>query len=235
MKPPRHWSPLSLWLIAAATFLVTVGIGIVVDGSSASTGAETDVVVAVNSFHSAVLDAIAQSINVGFGPTFAPVLAAIGIIAAGVLGRSWLPALRMGLLLVVPWGIADVVKVVVQRPRPDMSLLSHPILVEPTSFSYPSGHTAFAAALGMSVVMMLAGWRYRAAVLTLAIGVAVLTGWSRMYLGAHYPSDVLASLVLVPALSLCVSALMGHTRLAARTCRTETVTVHRSVVDSWRT
>lgn len=234
MNPARRWSAPSLWLTPAALFLATVGAGILIASSSSLTAAETNVVIAVNGFHTNAFDAIAQVINTGFGPRFAVIVAMIGIVAAGLLGRSWLVALRMGLLILVPWGVADVVKVIVQRPRPDMSLLSHTILVEPTSFSYPSGHTAFAAALGMSIVMMLASWRHRAVVLALAIVVAVATAWSRIYLGAHYPSDVLASLLLVPVWSLCLSALLARTGLAQPRQRAAGVALHASVVDAER-
>lgn len=213
MKHASRRSPVFWSILAAASFLTTVGVGILLAGSASATAVETNAVVAVNGIHAGALDAIALAINVVFGPTAAVCIAAIAIGAAGLLRRSWVVALRMGVLLVVPWGAADLVKVIVRRPRPDMTLLSHPILVEPSTFSYPSGHTAFAAALGMSVVLMLSGRRYRMAVLIPAVLVAVSTAWSRVYLGAHYPSDVLASLILVPLLGLCLSTLLQRTRL----------------------
>ncbi|CAH0231297.1 Putative undecaprenyl-diphosphatase YbjG [Microbacterium oxydans] len=215
MKSTRRQPLIVWWLLAPTLFLATVGTGFVLAGSSSMTAVETSAVVAVNSVHSPALDAIALSINVVFGPSFAVLIAAIGIGAAGAISRSWIAALKMATLVVVPWGLADLVKIIVQRPRPDMSVLAHPVLVEPSTFSYPSGHTAFAAALGTGVLMMLAGRRYRRTSVTLVVVVAIVTAWSRVYLGAHFPSDVLASLLLVPLLSICVSALWNRTRLAA--------------------
>ncbi|MCK2021576.1 phosphatase PAP2 family protein [Microbacterium sp. kSW2-24] len=234
MTPVRRFPPLALWLIAGAMFATIEALGLIVSGNPSLTNAETNAVVAVNGFHAPALDAIAQFIDVVFGPRFAVLVAVLAVVIAGMVGRSWWTALRMALLIAIPWAAADVIKVIIQRPRLDMSLLAHPILVEPTSFSYPSGHTAFATALGMSTVVMLAGWRYRAAAIVVAAVVALTTAWSRMYLGAHYPSDVLGSLLLVSVWCLCLGALMRNSRLLHPQRREEVAALTR-VVDSGMT
>ena len=65
-----------------------------------------------------------------------------------------------------------------------------------TSFSYPSGHaTGIAAAAGVMIVLTLLLVRRRAlrrALYTVAIGLALLVGLDRIFLGVHNPSDVLA-------------------------------------------
>jgi undecaprenyl-diphosphatase len=232
MTPVRRLPPLAIWLIAGAMFAAIEALGLIVSGNPSITNAETNAVVAVNGFHAPALDAIAQFIDVVFGPRFAVLVAVLAVVIAGMVGRSWWTALRMALLIAIPWAAADVIKVIIQRPRPDMSLLAHPILVEPTSFSYPSGHTAFATALGMSTVVMLAGWRYRAAAIVVAAVVALTTAWSRMYLGAHYPTDVLGSLLLVSVWCLCLGALMRNSRLMRPRRREEEVGARVCVVDS---
>lgn len=230
----RRLPPLALWLIAGAVFAAVEALGLVVSGNPAITTAETNAVIAVNGFHNPVFDAIARSIDVVFGPRFAVLVAVLAVVIAGVIGRSWWTALRMAVLIAVPWAAADVIKVIIQRPRPDMSLLAHPILVEPTTFSYPSGHTAFATALGMSAVVMLAGWRYRGGVIAVAAVIALTTAWSRMYLGAHYPSDVIGSLLLVSVGAMCIGALMRNSRFS-RGRRDEVVTSPGRATDSGMT
>ena len=232
MTPVRRLSPFALWLIAGTMFAAIEALGLLVSGNPPITAAEMNAVIAVNGFHAPAFDAIAQSIDVVFGPRFAVLVGVLAVVIAGLIGRSWLTALRMALLIAIPWAAADVIKVIIQRPRPDMSLLAHPLLVEPTSFSYPSGHTAFATALGMSAVVMLAGWRYRAAAVVVATVVALTTAWSRMYLGAHYPSDVLGSLLLVSVWCLCLGALMRNSRLTHPRRREEKVGTRVRVVDS---
>ncbi|RMG71036.1 MAG: phosphatase PAP2 family protein [Chloroflexi bacterium] len=82
-------------------------------------------------------------------------------------------------------------KLLFSRPRPN---IFPPITVE-TSFSFPSGHTMAAVALyGLAAILLWRRQRYSWALLT---GLWVpLVALSRIYLGVHYPSDVLASLAI---------------------------------------
>lgn len=80
----------------------------------------------------------------------------------------------------------------VDRPRPD--LVSH--LANETSMSFPSGHAMLAAVtyltLGTLAARFLKGRTTPLYVLCLAVLVTLLVGLSRIYLGVHWPSDVLA-------------------------------------------
>jgi hypothetical protein len=74
------------------------------------------------------------------------------------------------------------------RTRPDAARL---ILAAPPLPSFPSGHAAIAAATA-TVWWLYDGWNRRAAAMvTLAVGVA----YSRVYLGHHYPTDVIAGII----------------------------------------
>jgi undecaprenyl-diphosphatase len=93
------------------------------------------------------------------------------------------------------------------RPRFDDPLLTL------TSYSFPSGHTAgavlFYGVLAAFLVSRFYDWRARAACVAGAIGMVVLVAFSRMYLGVHYLSDVLAAACSSTAwLVLCLAG--GH-------------------------
>jgi undecaprenyl-diphosphatase len=118
----------------------------------------------------------------------------LGVVVAAVLarGRRW-TLLGTWLAAVVGSAVIDwLLKGLFQRPRPHFA---HPLLVE-TSYSFPSGHAmeSFVAygMLAYFAVLALRSWEARVAVVCGAALLVVLIGFSRMYLGVHYFSDVIA-------------------------------------------
>ncbi len=102
--------------------------------------------------------------------------------------RSVLPVAAAAVAAGAAWVLAHVAKAIADRPRPykvmaDAVLRQHPA----HGTSFPSSHTAVTLAVVIALVPFLV--RPLAAA---AIGYAVLVGWSRVYLGVHYPLDVLA-------------------------------------------
>ncbi len=87
--------------------------------------------------------------------------------------------------------VGQLFKMKFDRPRPDVFA---PLLVENTA-SFPSGHTLAAVSFyGLLSVLL---WERGHRLLSVISGIWVfLIALSRVYLGAHYPSDVLASLAL---------------------------------------
>ncbi len=105
---------------------------------------------------------------------------------------------------------SQVLKRLACRARPDCGIGGFAALAEnPDAFSFPSGHTA--AAFAIAVALSGEGSGLGALTLVLALGIAL----SRIYLGAHYPLDVAAG-VLVGALSgLVAGALVNSAHLLA--------------------
>ena len=72
------------------------------------------------------------------------------------------------------------------------ALLLWPRLIEESNFSFPSGHSTFSAAIAVMLILLFRRTRYRRAAWIGGISFALLTGFSRIYLGVHYPTDVWA-------------------------------------------
>lgn len=103
-------------------------------------------------------------------------------------------AKQMGLAMIIAGVINDfVIQLWIARPRPS-SVLDNVITVGklPTEYSFPSGHTAIAFAF--ATVYFLAA--PRSIVSYLIFLAALIIGIGRVYMGFHYPSDVVAGALL---------------------------------------
>ena len=120
--------------------------------------------------------------------------------------RWWL----LALVLSVPGGMLlnVAVKNMVQRARPHFD---DPVLTLAT-YSFPSGHTAGTTLFyGFLTVLVFAhpqARRWRAAMVAIALAMVALVGFSRIYLGAHYLTDVVGAIVEATLwLGLCLSGV----------------------------
>jgi undecaprenyl-diphosphatase len=113
------------------------------------------------------------------------VLAVVYVVARN---RGVLPAAAGAAAAGLAWALANVAKAIADRPRPYEVIAGAVLRQQPAhGTSFPSSHTAVTVAVVIALVPFLA--RPLAAA---GIGYAVMVGWSRVYLGVHYPLDVLA-------------------------------------------
>jgi membrane-associated phospholipid phosphatase len=112
------------------------------------------------------------------------VLAAVYVV---VRNRSVMPVAAGALAAGIAWGLAHAAKTIADRPRP-YQVMTDVVLRQPPAHgtSFPSSHTAVTLAVAIALVPFMA--RPLAAA---GIGYAVLVGWSRVYLGVHFPLDIL--------------------------------------------
>jgi undecaprenyl-diphosphatase len=126
-----------------------------------------------------------------------------------LLQRRLLPLLLTALAVVLADGLATAVKLLVGSNRPGEP---DPLVTIPHSHSFPSGHTAtsFAAA----TVLSYCEPRAAPAFYVLAAAIA----YSRLYVGAHFPLDVLGGIVIGLATGLLLlAAVRRRSRRSPRT------------------
>jgi len=119
-------------------------------------------------------------------------LIAITAVAAVVLAawsRTWRPVWLAAITLAGSSAAVTVTKLLVARPRPDQSLSA--ILAD--GYSFPSGHTTNSLAAFAAAATVVTGRSAQVVVWVAACLAAVVIGLSRVYLGVHYLSDVMAA------------------------------------------
>lgn len=186
-------------LLAFAVRVVAVALGLAILTAIAGIGVrawapglDLQTMQAIASHRDATVTAIAGIVS--DAGSFA-LLAPLSI--AFLLLRRWKRPADDIALVVIAAGSAllpTVVKLIVARPRPTIEHLS-----QLSSLSFPSEHTTQAAAIYLTIAILLSkglarGWR--TTVIVVAIAIALAVAWSRVYLGVHYPTDVVAGLLL---------------------------------------
>lgn len=109
--------------------------------------------------------------------------------------RRTIAWLRFVVITLFGWLGAAIVKPMVDRPRPDATLLMDPIHPQTNMMSFPSGHTAFSVGLFSAIVLVLVSHHNRKIGFVIAAVGVVIVGFARVYAGAHFPTDVLAGAI----------------------------------------
>jgi undecaprenyl-diphosphatase len=116
-------------------------------------------------------------------------------------------ALSAPVAVVFAFAVAEIVKEVVAEVRPCYSL-PHDYFVSGcparTDYAFPSGHTTTAAAT------VAALWLLERRLAVIAAAFALLEGFTRVYLGDHYPHDVIGAALLALPVAYATSRILGR-------------------------
>jgi undecaprenyl-diphosphatase len=157
--------------------------------------------------HPAVLDAARMLTRLG-APTVVTVVTLVAAAVLVVLGRCR-AALFVGAVRIATQLADSAVKDLVARPRPKFA---HPV-DHASGWSFPSGHAAGAASVYLPLaVVACALWAARSVRVvawSLAVPACLAVASSRVLLGVHHPSDVIAGLALGVALTAAATPLLG--------------------------
>jgi undecaprenyl-diphosphatase len=122
-----------------------------------------------------------------------------------VIGRKWWAVFLLAAMAC--WLTNQLIKALVQRPRPTTEYVR--VTEHPDGWSFASGHTVagtlFFGALALIAWRFIVPGRWRSVLIAILIGTIVLIGISRVYVGAHWPTDVVGGW-LIGALFLALLA-----------------------------
>ena len=150
------------------------------------------------------LDALA-SLLTKFGVFWGVFPAAIAIAVALLLQHRWHAFTYLVITLLGSIGINRVAKHLLHRVRPHLWTSPAPEF----DYGFPSGHAMSSMTLVVALVVLTWGSRWCWLVCLLGGGFVLSIGWTRLYLGVHYPSDILAGWSAAVAWSLGVG-LLSH-------------------------
>lgn len=182
-----------LWITLSLAAVAALGIGGAQNpGARAS---QIEFLVWLNGHGNAFLDVLAQTIELVLSPAFAIAITTIVGLIVGFTSQSWLRGVGIALAVFAAWLPTGVLKYVFDQPRPDENALPHILIPAQHDSSFPSGHVSFAIGLAYAAYLLFGRSSRRAASWVVSIGIVfvIVVAYSRMYVGVHYPTDVLAS------------------------------------------
>ena len=136
------------------------------------------------------------------------IAAILSLIMMGMRRTAW----HLTLIVSLGWTANSGLKALFSRPRPDIV----PHLMGASGNSFPSGHSFNAAVVYVSIALIFAAMSQRTAVRYLLIASALLLSimiaWSRVWLGVHWPTDVIAGWLGGVGWAFFMTAILGRRR-----------------------
>jgi len=113
----------------------------------------------------------------------------------------------LGITAIITIVVNNLIKVIIMRPRP-----SHEALINQGGYSYPSGHTMISVAIYGFLIYYtfkkINDKKIKTIIISLLTILIILIGISRIYLGVHYPSDVIGGYLL--SLTILIGVIIAR-------------------------
>lgn len=206
---PSRTPRATVTLGVAAVVLVTV-FGLLIAKTGWMTRADLRGVEALNVLHTGLLGAVGAGVYRVFSPVSAVVLTVVIVGVLWVVTKDLRVAAVFAVTVAVTWLSSDIVKMLVERPRPDHAILTNPLGIAPADASFPSGHMVFVATLAVMFFLLARRSVHRGTVTVIGFVAVLVVAFSLVADGVHYPSDVIASVVWSVAVTPAVLHLVDR-------------------------
>ena len=198
-KPVDAWHRhrAAMFEIYSICAMVVFGILAVIAKAWAYSAFDVKITRAVQTFHAGWFDALMRAVTwIGFVPQ-GPLIAAGIVLLLYACGLKW-EAVVAGASVLGSSALGFGIKVLIARPRPSADLVT--VIKQLGDNSFPSGHVLFFTTLFgflsfLAYTLLRRSW-WRTLLLVLLLGLVGLIGPSRIYVGEHWASDVVAAYLL---------------------------------------
>lgn len=138
---------------------------------------------------------------------FLPFVLILIFIFGGKNGRKTVIITGISILMLIP--IVSITKDYIERPRPFVPDLDILMSVD-TNYSFPSGHSTLIVAGSVTTLILFKGNKYTKILPIVLVIDAGLVCFSRIYVGVHYPFDVLGGFFLGSGISFLIICLISN-------------------------
>lgn len=168
---------------------------------------DRSVLLRLNHFATPELDRLIVGIT-SLGDVVSVVTITAGLLAFLAYRKKWQAFTQVAFGMAGAGLLNFTLKLIFERDRPQL----WEWIIHESSYSFPSGHAMLTGALAFTVIMLAWRTRYRYAAIVGGAAYIILIGFSRLYLGVHYPTDIIAGWCVSLAWVLAVATLLGALR-----------------------
>lgn len=161
----------------------------------------------INSSHSQALNQLMISLTKYGREVFWPIAIILLFVLGGWTGKKTAVVIALSMLVLIPLGV--LAKDIVARPRPSIPK-SDFLIPSDSEYAYPSGHAMIVSAGAAVALTMFRDTQKRLAISLALAAEAALVCLSRVYVGGHYPLDVIGGILLGVGVSFIFVGIEKH-------------------------
>jgi membrane-associated phospholipid phosphatase len=168
---------------------------------------DTHLLLFINSFSNAFLDKTMIIITT-LGDVSAVLTLTVAVLVILYWKKRWQAFALLLFSMAGAAGLNIILKLIFERQRPHL----WDLLIHESTYSFPSGHAMLTTSLVLVLVIIMWHTKWRWSVIALGALYVVAVGFSRMYLGVHYPTDVFAGWCIATIWVIVVASTLGTIR-----------------------